>query len=59
LQEEGTVRLCVKGHIKTSHSGFNSVFLAVKRKALGFRSADNLIAMLYFTAGRLDIPFTY
>jgi hypothetical protein len=34
----------------------NSVFSAVKRKARGFRSTDNLIAMLYFTAGKLKIP---
>lgn len=34
----------------------NSVFSAVKRKARGFRSTDNLITMLYFTAGKLRIP---
>lgn len=39
--------------------GLNSVFSAVKRKARGFRSTDNLIAMLYFTAARLDIPATH
>ena len=39
--------------------GFNSVFSAVKRKARGFRSTDNLIAMLYFTAGKLRIPATH
>jgi transposase len=39
--------------------GLNSVFSAVKRKARGFRSVDNLITMLYFTAGRLDIPVTH
>jgi transposase len=37
----------------------NSVFSAVKRKARGFRSTDNLIAMLYFTAGKLKIPTTH
>jgi transposase len=37
----------------------NSVFSAVKRKARGFRSTDNLIAMLYFTAGKLRIPATH
>lgn len=37
----------------------NSVFSAVKRKARGFRSTDNLIAMLYFTAGKLKIPATH
>ena len=39
--------------------GFNSVFSAVKRKARGFRSTENLIAMLYFTAGKLKIPATH
>lgn len=33
--------------------GLNSVFSAVKRKARGFRSTDNLIAMLYFVSGKL------
>ena len=37
----------------------NSVFSAVQRKARGFRSTDNLIAMLYFTAGKLRIPATH
>jgi hypothetical protein len=39
--------------------GLNSVFSAVKRKARGFRSTKNLIAMLYFTAGNLDLPATH
>ena len=39
--------------------GLNSVFSAVKRKARGFRSTENLITMLYFTAGRLDLPATH
>ena len=37
----------------------NSVFSAVKRKARGFRSTATLIAMLYFTAGKLKIPATH
>ena len=36
--------------------GLNSVFSAVKRKARGFRSNQNLICMLYFVAGKLKIP---
>lgn len=39
--------------------GLNSVFSAVKRKARGYRSSDNLIAMLYFTAGKLQLPATH
>jgi len=37
----------------------NSVFSAVKRKARGYRSTDNLITMLYFTSARLSIPATH
>jgi transposase len=47
---------------RTTHAfmeGLNSVFMAVKRKARGFRSVDNLIAMLYFTAGHLNLPATH
>ena len=33
--------------------GLNSVFSAVKRKARGYRSDKNMIAMLYFVAGKL------
>jgi len=39
--------------------GLNSVFSAVKRKARGYRSTDNLITMLYFTAAKLAIPATH
>lgn len=39
--------------------GLNSVFSAVKRRARGYRSIDNLIAMLYFTAGNLEIPVAH
>lgn len=35
--------------------GLNSVFSAVKRKARGYRNTDNLIAMLYFVAAKLNI----
>lgn len=36
--------------------GLNSVFQATKRKARGYRSSVYLIAMLYFTAGKLRLP---
>ena len=39
--------------------GLNSVFSAVKRKARGFRSNQNLICMLYFVAGKLKMPSLY
>ena len=35
--------------------GLNSVFSATKRKARGYRNPENLITMLYFVAGKLDI----
>jgi transposase len=34
--------------------GLNSVFSALKRKARGFRSVDNLIALLYLSSGTHD-----
>jgi transposase len=36
--------------------GLNSLFSATKRKARGYRSPVYQIAMLYFVAGKLDIP---
>jgi transposase len=37
--------------------GLNSVFSAVKRKARGYRSVEYLRTMLYFVAGKLQIPY--
>ena len=34
--------------------GINSLFQAAKRKARGYRSDKNLIAMIYLIAGKLD-----
>lgn len=34
----------------------NSVFSAVKRKARGYRSSEYMITMLYFVAGKLNLP---
>jgi transposase len=46
-----------EGHITNAFmEGLNSVFSAVKRKARGFRSVDNLVVMLYFHAANLSIP---
>lgn len=36
--------------------GLNSVFSAVKRKARGYKSSVYMITMLYFVAGKLNIP---
>jgi transposase len=37
----------------------NSVFSAIKQKSRGIRLTGNLIAMLYFSAGKLRIPATH
>ena len=37
--------------------GLNSLFSATKRKARGFRSSVYQITMLYFVAGKLEIPY--
>lgn len=36
--------------------GLNSLFSATQRKARGYRSSEYQIAMLYFVAGKLEIP---
>ncbi|MBI4663972.1 MAG: transposase [Verrucomicrobia bacterium] len=36
--------------------GLNSVFSAVKRKARGYKSSEYMITMLYFVAGKLNLP---
>ena len=36
--------------------GLNSLFSATKRKARGYRTIKNLLAMLYFVAGKLRVP---
>ncbi len=36
--------------------GLNSLFSATKRKARGCRTTKNLLAMLYFVAGKLRVP---
>lgn len=56
---EGVMAHWLRGTTNAFLEGLNSVFSAVKRKARGFRSTKNLIAMLYFTAGRLDLPATH
>jgi transposase len=37
--------------------GLNSLFSATKRKARGYRSTEYQVAMLYFVAGKLQIPY--
>ena len=45
------------GELSTAYlEGLNSVFSAVKRKARGYRSSEYMITMLYFVAGKLNLP---
>lgn len=37
--------------------GVNSLFQAAKRKARGYRSDKNIVAMVYLFAGKLDFSF--
>ena len=37
--------------------GLNSLFSATKRKARGYRSSEYQTAMLYFVAGKLQVPY--
>jgi transposase len=56
---EGVMAHWLRGTTNALIEALNRVFSAVKRKARGFRSTRNLISMLYFTAGRLDLPATH
>jgi transposase len=55
---EGILAHWTNGWLSTGYlEGLNSVFSAVKRKARGYRSSEYMIAMLYFVAGKLTIPY--
>ena len=46
-----------ESHVTNAYmEALNSVFSATKRKARGYRTTENLIPMLYFVAGKLNIP---
>jgi transposase len=52
----------ILGHWKTGLTtafleGLNSLFSATKRKARGYRSTEYQTAMLYFVAGKLQVPY--
>lgn len=54
---EGSLAHWTSGWLSTGYlEGLNSVFSAVKRKARGYRSQGYMTAMLYFVAGKLNIP---
>lgn len=55
---DGILAHWTSGWLSTGYlEGLNSVFSAVKRKARGYRSREYMIAMLYFVAGKLDMPY--
>lgn len=54
---EGILAHWTNGWLSTGFlEGLNSVFSAVKRKARGYRSREYMTTMLYFVAGKLNIP---
>ncbi len=54
---EGILGHWKKGLTTAFLEGLNSLFSATKRKARGYRSTEYQIAMLYFVAGKLEIPY--
>ena len=65
---DGTAARMIEGHLGgiLAHwtqglttafmEGLNSLFSAVKRKALGYRSVEHTTTTLYFVAGKLILP---
>ena len=54
---EGILGHCKAGLTTAFLEGLNSLFSATKRKARGYRSTEYQIAMLYFVAGKLEVPY--
>jgi transposase len=54
---EGILGHWEKGLTTAFLEGLNSLFSATKRKARGYRSTEYQVAMLYFVAGKLEIPY--
>ena len=54
---EGILGYWKEGLTTAFLEGLNSVFSAVKRKARGYRSIEYMTTMLYFVAGKLEIPY--
>jgi transposase len=53
---EGILAHWKEGLTTAFMEGLNSLFSATKRKARGYRTTKNLLAMLYFVAGKLQVP---
>jgi transposase len=54
---EGILAHWQQGLTTAFMEGLNSLFSATKRKARGYRSTEYQTAMLYFVAGKLEIPY--
>ena len=54
---EGILAHWQQGLTTAFMEGLNSLFSATKRKARGYRSIEYQTAMLYFVAGKLEIPY--
>ena len=54
---EGILTYWQQGLTTAFMEGLNSLFSATKRKARGYRSTEYQTAMLYFVAGKLEIPY--
>jgi len=54
---EGILAHWQQGLTTAFMEGLNSLFSAVKRRARGYRSSEYQTAMLYFIAGKLEIPY--
>jgi Transposase len=54
---EGILAHWQQGLTTAFMEGLNSLFSATKRKARGYRSVEYQTAMLYFVAGKLEIPY--
>lgn len=54
---EGILAHWQQGLTTAFMEGLNSLFSAVKRRARGYRSSEYQTAMLYFVAGKLEIPY--
>ena len=54
---EGILEHWQQGLTTAFLEGLNRLFSAVERKARGHRSTEHQTAMLYFVAGKLQIPY--
>jgi len=54
---EGILEHWKEGLTTAFLEGLNSLFSATKHKARGYRSTEYQVAMLYFVAGKLEIPY--